>query len=65
MKYTGHQDAWTLANILHRDISCGNILIEDYVNDEGQPETRGFLNDWTCANINHNCRNLREKAKDL
>lgn len=35
-----HKEAWEKAEILHRDISCGNILIDD--NKEGF----GFLNDW-------------------
>ena len=40
---TGHQYAYTQCNILHRDISIGNIIIIDWkllraVNDEQEPE---------------------------
>jgi len=42
-----HQDAWEKANILHRDISCANILIDEGYCDpnSGQPEFRACLND--------------------
>ena len=37
--YSAHYDAWTMAHVLHRDISVGNILID--------PVTRrGILIDW-------------------
>lgn len=38
-----HRKAWESANILHRDVSVGNIMI-DVESDEEQPI--GFLNDW-------------------
>lgn len=50
--------AWEKAEILHRDISCGNILIDDLPDDQQldasgkpwPPGPRGFLNDWDmCA----------------
>lgn len=41
--YTGHQRAWELAKVLHRDVSIGNIMI-DAESPEDNPQ--GFLNDW-------------------
>ena len=38
----GHEAAWIKANILHRDVSPGNILIDDRI--PGQ--LKAFLNDW-------------------
>lgn len=43
MSSLAHQSAWELAEILHRDISAGNIMI-DVESPENKP--RGFLNDW-------------------
>ena len=37
--YEGHEEAWTKANILHRDVSMGNILID-------VDSKEAFLNDW-------------------
>ncbi|KIP08662.1 hypothetical protein PHLGIDRAFT_126863 [Phlebiopsis gigantea 11061_1 CR5-6] len=37
-----HRSAWELAEILHRDISVGNIMI----NVESSDKPEGFLNDW-------------------
>ncbi|KAK0192848.1 hypothetical protein F5146DRAFT_979414 [Armillaria mellea] len=50
--FLGHEDAFTICRILHRDVSGGNILI---VYDEKVPEGihdgggRGLLNDWDMA----------------
>ena len=41
MPLLGHGEAYTLANIFHRDISAGNILIDE--NGEG------MLIDWDLA----------------
>ncbi|KAI0947737.1 hypothetical protein AcW1_009421 [Taiwanofungus camphoratus] len=46
----GHQQAVEKANILHRDISAGNLLIVEYeiIDSNGRKtiEWRGMLNDW-------------------
>ncbi|TCD65385.1 hypothetical protein EIP91_002749 [Steccherinum ochraceum] len=42
-----HEDAWTKAQIIHRDVSCDNILIDDdHINEKGAVEVIGILNDW-------------------
>ncbi|KAH9947387.1 hypothetical protein B0H21DRAFT_739347 [Amylocystis lapponica] len=41
-----HQDAVEKANLLHRDISAGNILIWQRKNSKGKLVRRGLLNDW-------------------
>ncbi|EED83670.1 predicted protein [Postia placenta Mad-698-R] len=46
-----HRDAWEKADVLHRDISVGNILLEDYIDEEGNPQVRGILNDWDMAKL--------------
>ena len=38
----GHEAAWIKAGILHRDISPGNILIDD----RDPKALKAFLNDW-------------------
>ncbi|KAI1786813.1 hypothetical protein LXA43DRAFT_751802 [Ganoderma leucocontextum] len=46
-----HTVAWVMANILHRDVSVGNILILDE-NPEGLPNpktSKGLLADWDLA----------------
>ncbi|KAK0209060.1 hypothetical protein DFS33DRAFT_1415225 [Desarmillaria ectypa] len=50
--FLAHEDAFTICQILHRDVSGGNILIvyDDKAskdNDDGGG--RGFLNDWDMA----------------
>ncbi|KAI0090084.1 hypothetical protein BDY19DRAFT_938336 [Irpex rosettiformis] len=42
----GHEEAWTKAGILHRDISAGNILSVVDQDDETDENRRGILNDW-------------------
>ncbi|CAL1697201.1 unnamed protein product [Somion occarium] len=39
-----HRGAWFLAGVLHRDISEGNVLINDTPEDSLKP--KAFLNDW-------------------
>ena len=47
---SAHQDAWTKAEILHRDISPGNIIISEIVSpDTGKSIPKGMLNDWDMA----------------
>jgi hypothetical protein len=41
-----HRQAWEKGEVLHRDISVGNILI-NVEGDEDDPQ--GFLNDWDLA----------------
>ena len=41
-----HRAAWVDAKVLHRDISRGNILIDDEPDDPNVKATQGFLNDW-------------------
>lgn len=42
-----HSGAWTQANILHRDISDGNIIIyEDPFDTAEEPQSIGLLIDW-------------------
>ena len=42
-----HCDAWTLAKVLHRDISVSNIMIEEIYDKDGTLlEGRGVLCDW-------------------
>lgn len=41
---TAHRGAWFLAGVLHRDISEGNVLINDTPEDSLKP--KAFLNDW-------------------
>ncbi|OBZ73979.1 hypothetical protein A0H81_06531 [Grifola frondosa] len=45
-----HQDAWTKAEVLHCDISDGNVLIYEAVDQDGNVTTStGLLNDWDLA----------------
>ena len=39
-----HQEAWTRAKVLHRDVSPGNILID--IQSDVVEDPRAFLNDW-------------------
>ncbi|KAF9809234.1 hypothetical protein IEO21_07463 [Rhodonia placenta] len=48
---TAHKDAWEKAYVLHRDISVGNVLLEDYIDEKGKPQVRGILNDWDMAKL--------------
>ncbi|KZT63787.1 hypothetical protein DAEQUDRAFT_88447, partial [Daedalea quercina L-15889] len=41
-----HEQAWTQASVLHRDISVNNILIYSYRNDQGRLVVKGLLIDW-------------------
>ncbi|GBE87345.1 predicted protein [Sparassis crispa] len=48
---TAHREAWERAEVLHRDISIGNILIDEDPDNPGYhgavPKViKGFLNDW-------------------
>ncbi|GBE81228.1 hypothetical protein SCP_0309550 [Sparassis crispa] len=53
-----HHIAWTLAEILHRDVSIGNILMDQdpdavgYLT--GTQQCRGFLNDWDLCKYKEN-----------
>ncbi|KAI0690803.1 hypothetical protein BC835DRAFT_161772 [Cytidiella melzeri] len=42
----GHEEAWTKAGILHRDISASNIMRVVDQDDEDDAVVRGILNDW-------------------
>ncbi|KAI0090083.1 hypothetical protein BDY19DRAFT_887742, partial [Irpex rosettiformis] len=42
----GHEEAWTKAGILHRDISPANIMSVVDQDDETDENRRGILNDW-------------------
>ncbi|OSC97847.1 hypothetical protein PYCCODRAFT_1398059 [Trametes coccinea BRFM310] len=44
----GHRIAWERANVLHRDVSLGNILIAD---DAPDGSHRGFLHDWDYSSM--------------
>ncbi|KAM5541449.1 hypothetical protein V8D89_005003 [Ganoderma adspersum] len=44
-----HHDAWTLANVLHRDISVGNIMILPAT--AHSPRRMGFLIDWDLSRL--------------
>ncbi|RPD52350.1 hypothetical protein L227DRAFT_589697 [Lentinus tigrinus ALCF2SS1-6] len=41
-----HCCAWEGAGILHRDVSVNNIMIFEFVGDDGLVERRGMLCDW-------------------
>ena len=41
---SAHRQAWEKAQILHRDVSVGNIMIDVESPEDDDPE--GFLNDW-------------------
>ncbi|KAI0918750.1 hypothetical protein AcV5_002659 [Taiwanofungus camphoratus] len=51
----GHQQAVEKANILHRDISAGNLLIVEYqtIDSNGRMtiEWRGMLNEWELSKL--------------
>ncbi|TFY61573.1 hypothetical protein EVJ58_g4427 [Rhodofomes roseus] len=42
----GHRQAWELKELLHRDISAGNILIFRYIDKNGGKQSIGILIDW-------------------
>ncbi|GJE93365.1 hypothetical protein PsYK624_095240 [Phanerochaete sordida] len=46
-----HWQAWTLAGVLHRDVSVGNIMIDAETGE-------GFLNDWDLAKFKKDMDNL-------
>ncbi|KAH8929709.1 hypothetical protein BT69DRAFT_1199594, partial [Atractiella rhizophila] len=52
---TAHEAAWESTNILHPDISSGNILIYDPPStpDGELVESRGLLIDWEMAKVEH------------
>ncbi|CCM06270.1 uncharacterized protein FIBRA_08520 [Fibroporia radiculosa] len=41
-----HHDAWVIAQILHRDVSVGNILIDVEAMEGGKKMVIGILSDW-------------------
>lgn len=41
-----HEDAWVNAKILHRDISCSNIMFVVDQDKETETDLYGILNDW-------------------
>lgn len=41
---------------MHRDISAGNLLIYEYINEDGKVERRGLLNDWELCKRITTCR---------
>lgn len=41
-----HRQAWENMELLHRDISAGNILILHYTNKNGKKRAIGMLIDW-------------------
>ncbi|KAI0690796.1 hypothetical protein BC835DRAFT_1417547 [Cytidiella melzeri] len=43
---TAHEEAWTYAEILHRDISTNNIMCLVDQDDEKDADPKGILNDW-------------------
>ncbi|KAA1477817.1 hypothetical protein DENSPDRAFT_624357 [Dentipellis sp. KUC8613] len=47
--FNGHCEAWTKAEILHRDVSDSNILIDVQTG-------RGFLNDWDLCKLKNEIR---------
>ncbi|KAG7448788.1 uncharacterized protein BT62DRAFT_992758 [Guyanagaster necrorhizus] len=50
--FLAHEDAFTLCEILHRDVSGGNILIvydKETPEDDHEGGGRGLLNDWDMA----------------
>ncbi|KAH8100078.1 hypothetical protein BXZ70DRAFT_893972 [Cristinia sonorae] len=50
--FCAHDDAWSIAKVLHRDISDGNIVI--YVNHEHpHKRPRGLLIDWDVCKFEH------------
>lgn len=44
--YAAHRKAWELKQLLHRDVSAGNILILRYTNKNGRKRAIGVLIDW-------------------
>ncbi|TCD61770.1 hypothetical protein EIP91_007972 [Steccherinum ochraceum] len=53
----GHESAYSKAGILHRDVSSGNILIDDSAVDaNGKPQPRGMLNDWDMSKTEEQLR---------
>ncbi|KAH9856223.1 hypothetical protein C2E23DRAFT_508120 [Lenzites betulinus] len=46
----GHQQAWEEAHVLHRDVSLGNILINDELDDDAL-EHVGFIHDFDYSSM--------------
>ncbi|KAI0685723.1 hypothetical protein BC835DRAFT_495574 [Cytidiella melzeri] len=42
----GHEEAWTKAGVLHRDISVDNVMLVVDQDDKEDANVRGILNDW-------------------
>ncbi|KZT19166.1 hypothetical protein NEOLEDRAFT_1246004 [Neolentinus lepideus HHB14362 ss-1] len=58
----GHAGAYYTANILHRDVSAGNILIVRKTLPDGKIETKGLLNDW---DLSKETSNGNEEARQI
>ncbi|KAH9849646.1 hypothetical protein C2E23DRAFT_356433 [Lenzites betulinus] len=58
----GHRRAWEDAQVLHRDVSLGNILITDEPMDE--PNSVGFLHDFDYSSMEREATPLGEEACD-
>ncbi|KAL7283894.1 hypothetical protein ACG7TL_001166 [Trametes sanguinea] len=55
-----HQMAWVHHNVLHRDLSVGNILIHD---SDGKSEAVGLLSDWDLAKTKEEVLDPRPSQK--
>ncbi|EED78182.1 predicted protein [Postia placenta Mad-698-R] len=52
-----HRDAWEKADVLHRDISDGNVMIQDTFDENGCLQIGGILNDWDLAKFKSELEN--------
>ncbi|OBZ74007.1 hypothetical protein A0H81_06515 [Grifola frondosa] len=53
-----HQEAWEIGEVLHRDISDGNVVIYD---DPVSGEAKGLLIDWDLAKFKEDLENPRAR----